>query len=558
MIPPRRRRLIRIATAIGAATVLVSTVIVLGPAAGTAGRTAQPQASPLNDDSVFGMAAQPIPAVPENEPERGMVYTGLTAARTGPCVGGYQVTGSSPAMCTHGPDAPPAGIDVKKTTVTPLAPAKRPHGGATGTTGPTAGAPTSSGTSAVAAFGLPVCEGDGVSGRRVEVLYVHGSTSRYAEYLETFRTLAEGVDTIFNESAKETGGERHVRYVTENIDGACRPVVRDVQIADAALNANDWAPLLNAVKGAGYTRTDRKYLQFVDSRVYCGIGGFAGDTRKTDANRSNTGPEYARADSGCWNAGVASHELGHTLGAVNNNAPNGSGFAHCVDEWDVMCYKDDASTVIVTKCTDRAHDNRLDCNHDDYYNTNPSPGSYLATNYNVADNLFLIKGAGSSPTAGPTSSAPTGSPTGAPPGGNRALTATPSTSSVSAWESLAAVNDGFTPTSSADRSHPVYGNWPQQGAQWVQYTWPAAVSLNRVQAYWFDDNQGIDLPASCSVQYWTGSAWQDVPAASACGVAANTFNTVTFTAVSTTQLRLTIVSRTGLSTGLIELTALSP
>jgi hypothetical protein len=125
--------------------------------------------------------------------------------------------------------------------------------------------------------------------------------------------------------------------------------------------------------------------------VFCGIGGFAGDTRKIDGNRSNSGPEYARADSGCWSAGVAAHELGHTLGAVNNNAPNGSGFAHCEDEWDVMCYKDNANTVIRTVCTDRAHDQRLDCNHDDYYHTNPPAGSYLANNYNVADNHFLIR-----------------------------------------------------------------------------------------------------------------------------------------------------------------------
>jgi hypothetical protein len=578
MTPQPRRIPMRALTAIGAATALVLAAIAFGPSVGPAeGTAARPKASPFNDASVFGAAARPIERVPQDEPERGLVYKGLKAARSGPCVGGYEINGTEPLMCTHGPDAPPSGVDVKHTTVaalpapkgarkpTPTASKAAPTAGKPAATAGKPAAASSSPARAAAAFGLPVCEGDGVTGRRVEVLYVHGTTSRYAEYLETFRTLAEGVDTIYNESAKETGGERHVRYVTENINGACRPVVRDVQIADSALNANDWAPLLNAVKAAGYTRTDRKYLEFVDSRVYCGIGGFAGDTRKSDANRSNSGPEYARADSGCWNAGVASHELGHTLGAVNNNAPNGSGFAHCVDEFDVMCYKDDASTVIVTKCPDRAHDQRLDCNHDDYYNTNPSPGSYLATNYNVADNLFLIKGAGTGTTtgppvttAGPTTSGPTTVPTSTAPGGNRALTATASTSYVSTWESLAAVNDGFTPTSSADRAHPVYGNWPQQGTQWVQYTWPSAVSLNRVQAYWFDDDQGIDLPASCSVQYWTGSAWQNVPGASACGVAANTFNTVTFTAVSTTQIRLNFVSRSGLSTGLIELTASGP
>ncbi|MEV4115530.1 ricin-type beta-trefoil lectin domain protein [Nonomuraea sp. NPDC049695] len=300
-----------------------------------------------------------------------IVPFGATTASAAVCPQGtYQITTSRHAVCTHGPDAPPPGLDIKR-RVQPV-------------------------SQTAAAAGLPVCEGDGVTGKRVEVLYIHGSTSRYQQYLETFRTLAEGVDTIYNTSAAETGGERHIRFVTETVNGLCRPVVRDVQISDSALNANDWAPLLNAVQAAGYTRTDRKYLQFVDAQVYCGIGGFAGDTSKSDANRSNVGPEYARVDNGCWDSAVASHEVGHTLGAVNNNAPHASGHAHCVDEYDVMCYKDADDVTLIYNCTNQSHDRLLDCGHEDYYNTNPPAGSYLATYYNVADNLFLIKGGGTS------------------------------------------------------------------------------------------------------------------------------------------------------------------
>ena len=294
-----------------------------------------------------GRAAD-LTAVPANDAARGLVYDGLTPprrARAGRDCWRSRAPARSCAR-TARTRRPPACRCVKRAG----APRRPPPG---------------------RRQSLAVCEGDGTSGRRVEVLYIHGSTSRYAQYLETFRTLAEGVDTIFNESAKETGGERHVRYVTETVNGACRPVVRDVQIADSALNANDWAPLLNAVKAAGYTRTDRKYLQFVDSKRVLRHRRLAGDTRKSDANRSNSGPEYARADNGCWTAGVAAHELGHTLGAVNNNAPNASGYGHCIDEWDVMCYKDDADVIMRTVCTDRRHDDRLDCNHDDYYSTNP-------------------------------------------------------------------------------------------------------------------------------------------------------------------------------------------
>jgi hypothetical protein len=43
---------------------------------------------------------------------------------------------------------------------------------------------------------------------------------------------------------------------------------------------------------------------------------------------------------------------------------------------------------------------------------------------------------------------------------------------------------------------------------------------------------------------------------SACGVAGNTYNITTFTSVSTTRLRLSITSRTGYSTGVLEWMAL--
>ncbi|GAA2851264.1 glycosyl hydrolase family 43 [Actinoplanes cyaneus] len=142
--------------------------------------------------------------------------------------------------------------------------------------------------------------------------------------------------------------------------------------------------------------------------------------------------------------------------------------------------------------------------------------------------------------------------TGSSSGTNLAGSATASTSYVSSWESLAAVNNGGTPANSQDRTHSAYGNWPQQGTQWIEYQWPAAKSIDKTSVYWFDDDQGIDLPASCQVQYWNGSAYVAVPGQSSCGVAGNTENVVTFPTVSTTRLRLSITSRAGYSTGVLE------
>jgi hypothetical protein len=157
-------------------------------------------------------------------------------------------------------------------------------------------------------------------------------------------------------------------------------------------------------------------------------------------------------------------------------------------------------------------------------------------------------------TAGPPPNPGGGTGTGV----NIAPSATRSTSYVSSWENLEAINNGGVPANSQDRSNLAYGNWPQQGTQWIEYTWPTARSINRVATYWFDDNQGIDLPASCQVQYFNGSTYVPVPGQSACGVAGNTDNVTTFNTVSTTRLRLSITSRSGLSTGVLEWKAFQP
>lgn len=141
--------------------------------------------------------------------------------------------------------------------------------------------------------------------------------------------------------------------------------------------------------------------------------------------------------------------------------------------------------------------------------------------------------------------------------GNLAASATPYTSYVSPWETLAAINDGYTPASSADHSHGAYGNWDHQGTEWIEYRWPSAQTVSRSEVYWFDDDLGIDLPASCRVQYWNGGAYVDVPGQSGCGTAAGRFNATTFTPVSTTRLRLSITSKSGYSTGVLEWRAFS-
>lgn len=232
------------------------------------------------------------------------------------------------------------------------------------------------------------CIGDGQSGHRIEVLYVYTATTgnRIAEYRESFRQWAADADQIYNESAKRTGGSRNMRFVT---DANCRPVVTDIQLTNvdvASMNNT-----INALYQKGYNRTDRKYLIFADANVYCGIGTLMPDDDKSaQANQNNLVPGWARVDAGCWSGFVAAHELTHNLGGVQNSAPNHTEYGHCTDDMDVMCYNDGPGTVMRRVCILATDENLLDCQNDDYFNTNPLAGTYLSENWNVADSPYLI------------------------------------------------------------------------------------------------------------------------------------------------------------------------
>ncbi|WP_405148889.1 Ig domain-containing protein [Sphaerisporangium sp. NBC_01403] len=144
--------------------------------------------------------------------------------------------------------------------------------------------------------------------------------------------------------------------------------------------------------------------------------------------------------------------------------------------------------------------------------------------------------------------------TGTPSPVNQASGATASASYTSPWESVAAVNDGIDPPSSNDTVNRRWGTWPNTGEQWAELTWPSAKTLSSADVYFFDDNGGVRVPASWKLQSWNGSAYADLPGASAYGRALNQYNHVTFTPVTTTRLRVLIQSGAA-SVGLLEVKA---
>ena len=133
---------------------------------------------------------------------------------------------------------------------------------------------------------------------------------------------------------------------------------------------------------------------------------------------------------------------------------------------------------------------------------------------------------------------------------NLALIATASTSYVSSWEKLSAINDGFEPINSVDRPHPVYGNWngdPDYGkTNWVQYEWPYFHNIKEISVYWFHDFGGLSQPNATNVEYWENSAWKTI---SPIDTLLNQWNTLKVD-IKTNKLRLSFSSPT--STGIVE------
>jgi hypothetical protein len=307
-------------------------------------------------------------SVPPDQPDKGLVYSGLEVATDGTCRNGFKLRGSN--LCTHGPDLPRPGFNVKS-DVAPV-------------------------TRATATPGIR-CDGDGTSGKRVQVMYVRASDQpdRYATYAESIRGWAAETAAIYQDSAAETGGYRQIRFVH---DSSC--VLSVLNVVLSPTGDDNFTNTRADLSSLGYNLASRKYMLFVDANVYCGIGTIWSDDQPGAGNLNNVGTSYARTDAGCWGAHAAAHELMHNLGGVQLTAPNTSGGFHCTDEYDDMCYSDTPNfPAMRIVCPDTSHEFRFDCNHDDYFSTNPPGSNYLATHWNSANSGWLIATPPSAPPA---------------------------------------------------------------------------------------------------------------------------------------------------------------
>ncbi|MCC7164116.1 MAG: hypothetical protein IT331_16600 [Anaerolineae bacterium] len=296
-----------------------------------------------------------------NQPRRGLIYDGLKRSERPGCRPGFEfrVPNNGRPFCTHGPDPSPLGTNVRESPA-PVAVREQ--------------------------AALAVCDGNGQSGNRVQVLYARSSDrpDRYATYVTSIQQWSAEIDGMVSNSALQTGGDRRVRYVH---DGACQLDISNVVLPPEG--DDSIGNTIQALFNLGFNRSDRKYLIYMDAMVYCGIATMGLDDSPWSTNVHNQGGFYARVDAGCWSSGTAAHELMHTLGGVQSSAPHSTPRWHCYDESDRMCYADGTGIAMQYLCA-APNESLFDCNHDDYFNSNPPANSYLATHWNTANNVFLI------------------------------------------------------------------------------------------------------------------------------------------------------------------------
>ncbi|GAA1641186.1 beta-L-arabinofuranosidase domain-containing protein [Catellatospora bangladeshensis] len=136
------------------------------------------------------------------------------------------------------------------------------------------------------------------------------------------------------------------------------------------------------------------------------------------------------------------------------------------------------------------------------------------------------------------------------------LPATPSASHCFSGDTVAALNSYYDPAGSYDQARRRMTWWDHVGtSEWVQYTYAAPVTASAVSLYWYDDtgHGQCRVPASWRVEYLTAAgSWQAVAGASGYGLALNAYNNTTFTAVTTTALRVVVQLRAGFSGGVLQ------
>jgi uncharacterized protein len=131
--------------------------------------------------------------------------------------------------------------------------------------------------------------------------------------------------------------------------------------------------------------------------------------------------------------------------------------------------------------------------------------------------------------------------------------------------------DGEEPAGSADASA-YFDWWPLNGCkpgapvpaegelrscsqgEWIEMAFARPATVSQSEIYWFDDTGrgGVRVPASWRLLYKDGDGWKPVEASTSFGTARDRWNSVTFTPVTTSALRIELTMQPDVSAGVQE------
>jgi hypothetical protein len=242
------------------------------------------------------------------------------------------------------------------------------------------------------------------TGPFVKVFYVYrsGSTNRLSSWRPTIVRAIAAADLHFDRAAEAVGGAtRHVRWL---MDASCELSITAVAVTSSHVTDTSPFTILGDLVAKGVLASSEKALAFTDDggsscNGLAGIATAATDDSPGSTNVANSGRSLARVFGWCTAdpdmrsvdlGSIAAHELMHTLGAVQPTAPHATPNGHCTDEDDAMCYADGGGAM-QDVCPAELLLGAFDCNKDDYFNPAPPAGTYLATHWNTANNVFLAR-----------------------------------------------------------------------------------------------------------------------------------------------------------------------
>ena len=256
--------------------------------------------------------------------------------------------------------------------------------------------------------------------RQIKVVYAYAHDDPTGNFDLWKHALQSDVSRIEQFLALQTGGRRALRF---DMGTECGPQYLDIQSVAlprprSAYIGGDYEDNFDAVAGDvhaavgdsardlfvladGLTTPDPQATP--DDQGVWGIAEVSPDSRATPDNLANGGgftgmmltPPGTNPNPWNWQPTVVLHEITHNLGGVQQTAPHHTSAWHCTDGEDVMCYRDGSPEEVnydgnVCPMAGGVIPQTYDCGHNDYYNPDPAPGSYLATQWNVYDSAFMV------------------------------------------------------------------------------------------------------------------------------------------------------------------------